>query len=317
MDNYLRKYKILVKDKDTDNIALDVSDLRCTFVIEKKAIQSVNYASIAIYNLSRDTEAAVIREGSRVMVEAGYENGVYGNIFDGELFQPMRDRENVVDYKLSLHCIDGMIATDMNFINKVLEAGYNYKETIIAMAKNTRTPIPMGHISEDIKTGKSIRGKVIFGDWRDKAREIALDNGAQFYINDGKLQFMKVTDTSKGQSLVISPENGLIGTPVQTEHGFNFRCLLNPNIQLKNPCMSIKLDNSFIQQQKATQGEYISMLDQDMYGIVIGVTHTGDTRGQEWYTDAVCVNRGGKAPLGLAEGYIPPDFVMSQKENTN
>jgi len=314
MNNYLRKYRVLITDRD--NVALDVSDLRCTFQIEKKAIQSVNYASITIYNLSSSAEASIIREGHRVVVEAGYEDGAYGKIFDGEVFQPLFDRENVVDYKLTLHCIDGDSLLHMNFVNFAMGAGYDYNAVITNMAKSARTVIPINHITDDLKKGQAPRGKIVFGDWRDKAREIALDNSAQFYINDGKLDVMKVTDVSQDEALVISPETGLIGTPQQIENGFRFRCLLNPDIRLTNPCMRIKLDHSIIQQEKAIQGQYISMLDQDMFGIVIGITHTGDTRGQEWYTDAICLNKGGKAPLGLS-GEAIPDFVRSSKENTN
>ena len=316
MENYLRKYRILITDKG--NTALDVSDMRATFCIEKKAIQSVNYANAVIYNLSSAAEAAIVREGHGVIIEAGYENGAYGKIFDGEVFQPLLDRENVVDFRLELHCIDGDSLLHMNFVNFVMAAGYDYNTSILNMARNARTPIPVDHITESLKKSKAPRGKVIFGDWRDKAREISLDNGAQFYVNDGKLNVMNVTDVSQDEALVISPENGLVGTPQQIDCGFTFRCLLNPNIKLTNPCMRIKLDNTIIQQEKAIQGQMISMLDQNMFGIVIGMRHIGDTRGGDWYTDVVCLTKGGKAPLALAGGGDAlPDLVTTGKENTN
>ncbi len=300
---YLRKYRVLVSDKT--GTTLDVSELRCTWVVEKKALQAVNYADISVYNLTGATEAAIIREGHKVIVEAGYENSAYGRIFDGDLFQPMWDRENVVDYKLMLHCIDGDSLLHQNFANFSLASGYDYKSIITAMAQKARTKIPIGVISEGIDRKKSPRGKVMFGDPRETFRNIARDNNAQFYINDGQLNIMKITDVPRGQALVISPQTGLIGTPQQIDYGFSFRCLMNPNIRITNPCMMVKLENTVIRQQKAIQGQIVSMLDQDMYGIVIGLKHTGDTRGGEWYTDVTCVTSGGKVPLPLAGLNIP------------
>ena len=62
MSNFLygRKYRVLVADKD--NTALDVSNLRCTFRIEKITNSRANYAEISIYNLSAGTEAQLIKE---------------------------------------------------------------------------------------------------------------------------------------------------------------------------------------------------------------------------------------------------------------
>jgi len=300
---YLRKYRVLVSDRR--GTALDVSDLRCVFCIEKKALQAVNYADISVFNLTNPTETAIIKEGHRVVVEAGYDKGSYGKVFDGEVFQPLWDRENVVDYRLILHCIDGDSLLHQNFANFSLASGYDYKAVITQMAAQARTKIPVGVISGGLSKKKAPRGKVVFGDPRDTFRNIARDNNAQFYVNDGQLNVMKITDVPRGQALVISPQTGLIGTPQQVDYGFSFRCLLNPNIRIMNPPMMIKLENTLIRQQKAIQGQIVSMLDQDMYGLVIGLKHLGDTRGREWYTDVVCVTSGGKVPLPLAGINIP------------
>jgi hypothetical protein len=41
-------------------------------------------------------------------------------------------------------------------------------------------------------------------------------------------------------------------------------------------------------------GDPLSVLDKDSVHRIVGVRHTGDTRGNTWYTDVVCVNRFGK-----------------------
>ena len=113
---YGRKYRILVSD--ANNEAWEVSNLRCTFNIEKIALEPVNTAEVTIYNLTRDTETDIIKEGSRIIVEAGFQgytedtekmdaegNRVvnpkqYGVIFDGDIIQIIRGREENLDYTL-------------------------------------------------------------------------------------------------------------------------------------------------------------------------------------------------------------------------
>lgn len=317
MDRYIRKYRVLITDKD--NTALEVTDLRCVFMIEKTALQSANYATVIIYNLDARTEEAIIREGQTVIIEAGYE-GNYGVIFQGSIFQPTWDRENVTDTKLTVYCMDGNNLIHQNFVSFNAEAGYKYNDIILQMAKNARTEIPVGVITEDLNQSSSPRGKVVFGDWKDTAREIASANSAQFFIDDGKLNYLKVTDVPKGEALVITPKTGLIGTARQTDEGFNFKCLLDPSIRLTNPCMMVKLDNTFIQQQKAEVGQKLSRLDQNMIGIVIAVRYIGDTQGTEWYNEVTCLTSGGKAPLALSattNTYALPDMVSVKKEDTN
>jgi len=297
---YGRKYQIIVSDASGN--ALDVSGLHCTFNIERVANQKSNFAEITIFNLNESTEHTAIEEGKIVIVNAGYENGVYGKIFEGEVFQPMWDRENGIDYKLTLNCIDGDSFLNGNFVKGTMTSGYNYKQLIEAMASSARKKIPMGAVSSTLKTQKSARGMTIFGDPRDTFRNIARDNNAAFFSNNNTMHFTKITDVPKGEALVVSPESGLIGTPTQTDNGFSFKCLLNPNIQAingENTQMMVKIENSTIRQQKVTFGQKTSMLDQDMIGKVIGVTYVGDTRGQDWYCDVTCVAKGGKIPLQL------------------
>ena len=312
---YLRKYRVLVVDKN--NNALDVSDLRCTFMIEKKALQAVNYADITIYNLTGPTEQAIIKEGQRVIVEAGYQDGAYGVIFDGDIFQPLWDRENVVDYKLTLHCISGDSFLKQNFIAFSKNAGYDYMEIIKDISVRARTPIPLGHITSNLDSNPSPRGKVIFGNAKDHLRNIARGNNAQMFADDGKLHITKITDVPQGQALVLSPQTGLVGTPQQIDYGFSFRCLINPTITIVNPSMMVKIDNSLLRQKKAIIGQIVSMIDQDMVGLVIGITTVGDTRGQEWYQDVVCLTRGGKVPLQLAAADFFPEMIVNQMENPN
>jgi len=295
-----RKWKIMVLRADGSE-AWVVSDsdfeknaLRCTFSIEQIAYQTPWYSDIQIWNLAGDTQAAIFEEckkdGSSVIVEAGYQDGRYGKIFDGQIFQPLFERVGVIDYVLTLHCMDGLGVVTGNLCNMTLSRGYDYAGIISEMARKARTPVPVEFISENLDKNKLPRGKVISGDFQNYVRDIARANNAQFFMKNGKLNVNKLDDPYEGEAIVYTPESGLIGTPQQITNGVSFRVLLNPELQVKIPYMTVKIDNAIIQQIKLRQDQIVSPLDQNGFYKVIKVTYNGDTRGNDWYADIIGIN---------------------------
>jgi len=122
------------------------------------------YSEVSIWNLMGDTQTDIIREGYSVIIEAGYENGAYGKIFEGQVFQPLFDRQNVTDFVVTLHCIDGMGLLNANISNVTMAAGYDYNDFIAQMAKSAHTPIPLGNISPELDRKKFPRGRTVFGE---------------------------------------------------------------------------------------------------------------------------------------------------------
>ena len=283
-----RKYRVLVMDGN--NVALDVSNLKCSFRIEKIGYQAINYGDITIYNLNANTRADIIKYGMRVVLEAGYENGQYGKIFDGDLFQPLWDRENVVDNKLTLHCFDGDSQLNTNFVGMTVQASHNQRSDLLNIMKNARNPFNDSYISPDLDSTEMPRGKVFFGMPKSYFREIANANNHQWSYVDRELIFSNLTNIPVSSALVVSPETGLIGTPQQTQDGIEFKTLLNPNIKVKYPPMQVKIDNSVIRQQKVMLGQLQTRLDQDGFYYVASVVHSGDTRGDDWYTEVIGFN---------------------------
>src|ERR1035438_10547257 len=121
---FIRQYRIIVSNGN--NVALDISDLRCTFKIEK-SFKAINFGEVTIYNLSANTQADIIQYGMRVVIEAGYENGNYGVIFDGDVYQPIWNREDIVDNTLTLCCFDGNSVLINNMISATVEASHDMR----------------------------------------------------------------------------------------------------------------------------------------------------------------------------------------------
>jgi hypothetical protein len=304
---YGRKWKIQVQDSSgnevwtvSDSTYEDVPNqaaLRVKFKFQAAVGQSPFFSEIEVWNFNGDTSAAIIKQGDKVKVEAGYKDGVYGLLFQHQVFQPMFERVDVTDFVTTLNCMDSYgIITEARFSSFGLGAGYNYNDVVAAMAKNAYKPFDVGYISPTLRTEKSPRGMVYHGDHKEGLRQIARDNNVCWLAHDDQAHMVSLNDLSySGTALVITPQTGLVGTPQLTDEGIYFRCLLNPDIKIAQPLMVIKIDQAVIRQLKAVYGQTTgnqlrSVLDQDGLYKVIGVTYLGDTRGNDWYVDVRAVN---------------------------
>lgn len=102
---WLRKYRLLIVPKSGGN-AIDVSQLRITFICEKSTTETPNFSQITVYNLAGSTIAS-IKAGDKVILEAGYQNGNCGMIFTGEIVQPYTSKSDNTDIALTLIVQDG------------------------------------------------------------------------------------------------------------------------------------------------------------------------------------------------------------------
>lgn len=315
MDNslYGRKWELSVQCSDgtfltvgNDGIS-GVESLKCTFQINYPGYEGWYFSEFNIWNPMPSTSLKIIEEGAQVFFSAGYGRGKYGQIFGGRVFQAFSTRENVTDYKLTLLCVDGSKLFKDNFTAFSRTAGYTYSSLLNDVAQYSQSPISMGQISNYIKDIQFPRGVTVFGSPSAIGREVCRSNNLQMFMKDDKWQFTHLSDIPEGTALEIDPSSGLIGTPEQTDYGISFRTLLDPTLQIANPPKWVKIDLSKInvKQQRAVIGkDLVGVLQLETspwngYFKVGGVVHSGDTRGQEWYTDVVGYSFAGKKPLQL------------------
>jgi hypothetical protein len=318
---YGRKYQIdvLVPQPDGSNklytLASDSFEpnaLRVTFDIYQIAFQVYWYADIVIYNLDElitEQFLSASMQSLQVVVSAGYQNGAYGVIWSGPVFQALFDRENVVDFRTNLHCILGLQTDARNFVNQTFPAGMTQTGLITEIAKSAFTKIPVDKLSSSISPSKLPRAKAVFGKPGKYFSEIATDNGMTWWLSQKGLTMggLNDDDIPSTPSLTFSPPvenaanmagnaptnltNGvIIGTPQQTQFGVAFRVLLDPRVQVNKPFVVVKIDNSQIrvlrQQISANDSRgYPRLLDQDGIYIVGAVRFIGDSRGNDWYAD--------------------------------
>lgn len=288
---YGRKYRVLVSN--SSGIALDVSDLHCTFDIQYTMNQQPPFSMVVIYNLNPATENFLLNYGDRIIVEAGYEGSQYGVIFDGDVVEPIRDKSDNVTYRLTINALTANRVAVQAFANFTVAKGQSQRSVVQNLASMASVPSPIGDISPKLSSIKLPRGKVVFGLTRDYLRQIAKGNDMAFSLHNGSINLIHATDPPKNEIVDLTPSSGLIGQPVQSDLGVSFQCLLNPSISINS---MVHIDSQIIQAQTYQIGSVPRPLDSQGIYRVISVEHKGDTRGNDWYTSCTTVSQAGGIP---------------------
>lgn len=291
---YGRRYRVMVSSKK--GAALDVSQLRCMFDIRKTLTPQPNFSTVTIYNLNAETENQIINEGDTVIVEAGYEGEQYGLIFRGDVVQAVRGKEDGVSYKLTLNSIDGDRFLNSGYVTFSVAKGQTARTQISAVTDRAKIPAKLGTISGNLQSAQLTRGKVFFGMAKDYLRQLAQSNSATFYLEDGKVNVITAQDYPPNEIVDLSPDSGLIGTPMQNDFGVNFKSLLNPRLKINS---LVRINNSLIQEQTYQFGQMPRGLDSAGIYRIIGMRFYGDTQGEAWYTECDCVSQAGGVMPGL------------------
>ena len=295
---YGRRYRVIVDLANGE--AFDVSDLRCVFECVNSLYNQASLSTIKIYNLSPDNENKLIKEGQRIVIEAGYEGSQYGIIYVGNIIQPIRSKENNgVDYVLTLVSLDSYRYQTYSIISNTLVAMQSSRDAINAAVVKAGDVTKVNY-AQQIGTvpNTSItypRGKVMFGNPTRYLQQIANSQNATYYNEEGKVNIVRATDYDKDTIISLDPTSGLIGAPTQTNSIISLRCLLNPLIKTNS---LIHVDNSRIKQQQYSWGQAVRQLDNEGIYRVLTVTHYGDTRGEDesWYTQIEAASQSGELP---------------------
>jgi hypothetical protein len=300
-DQYLRKIGLVVtkpaQQGATPSTALngiDLSELRITFKTTQSDVQTPNTALIRVYNLSDQTANQIQREFTGVKLQAGYQNGAFGIIFDGTIKQVRRGRENQVDTYLDIYAADGDIPYNQTTVNISLAAGATEQDKLDAVTK--AMGLPKGYVL-DLPPAKSARGQVLYGMGHAHLSQIAEAAGARWSIQNGKLQMIPTTGYLPGTAVVLNSNTGMIGLPEQTEGGIEVKCLLNPNIKIAG---LLQINNASIQQSllggkilrqpgRTNTTGFLPTLSNDGLYMVLVCEHEGDMRGQPWDSKLTCL----------------------------
>lgn len=295
---YIRRCNLIVASDKGEG--LDLSGLRIVFKIKKSDAQTPNTAEIRVYNLSEETANRIRKEFTSINLQAGYDSN-YGVIFAGNIKQVRVGRENGTDTYIDIAAGDGDQAYNSAVVNATLAKGASQKDQINAAAGSmSGKGVHKGYIGDTGGT-KLPRGKVMYGMARDYLRQSAQASNTSWSIQDGKIQFVELTGVLPNQAVVLSSKTGLVGTPEQTNDGIKARCLLNPMLKIGG---KVLINEKDIQEAKlpdtkkdAQANKPATITHDGLYRLLL-VEYSGDTRGNDWYCDLVCLDIDATQPPG-------------------
>jgi hypothetical protein len=278
--------------------AKDFKDFRVTFTIRRGDLQTPNTADVHIFNLSDSTANLVQREFSYISIQAGYQNN-YGLIFQGTVKQVRKGRLDQKDSYLDVTAADGDEAYNFAPAIGSLSAGSS-RQDYWAFLNKAMLPygLTAGPMPPFLSSNGSVRGRVFCGMARDELRKFANDQGCVWSIQDGQMTLIQKTGYVGGRVPLISPQSGLIGVPEQTQNGIFIRTLLNPRLKIgqliqlqQNVVNQARMDmtNSDVAQWGNYNLQHGAKVAGDGVYYVMVAEHTGDTRGNPWYTDLTCL----------------------------
>lgn len=287
---YKRKASLIVANETS---ALDLSAMQFTFHTYQSDLDTPNNVIIRVYNLKPSTIQA-IKEFDRVVLSAGYQDGPFGVIFDGEIKQQRSGRENQLETYTDILAADGDAAFNFAVVNKTLSKGSKIADQVnVITAEMAKGGVTKGYLPEFVNAGNPalIRGKVMYGLARDYARNIANGYDARWSIQQKKFIIIPNASFIPGPPIEINSASGMIGIPEQTQDGIKAKALINPNFQIGQ---SVKINNADIQNQKISIeygaiNLFPSKAADGQYRVIVAEFY-GNTRGPDWYADLICLS---------------------------
>lgn len=276
------------------------TDLRIKYAIEPPSIQSPNMAHFRIYNPNPTTTSALkAKEYTRLEFYGGYQDNC-GLVYSGGIKQSTSGHETAVDSYVDIWCADG----DQGYINarvsKTLAAGYTPQDKLqVALDAFAQYGVTLGIVNVDLSTPKYPRGLPMIGMARDVVREIAYSKGAQWSIQDNRINVIDGKKPIQTSTYVMNSKTGMIGWPKQTTNGIEVTSLLNSALR---PDTLVQINEASINQAEPDTNTYTGETSQKTFDLtytgliaadglyrIIYMERTGDTRGQEWYDVSMCI----------------------------
>jgi hypothetical protein len=306
-DQYDRKITLLLQQAER---GLDLSQMQIRFEVSQGDAQTgiPTNAVITVLNLDPATAAKAQSEYSKVILQAGYQSpGYSGIIFNGEIVQVRRGKIDPVTTYTEIFASESDMAWTQAVVSHSAAPGSSPEDTLNGIMKDSKLPdqwagaYSFAPSTNGLNTGyhKVVtgytypRGKAVWGMWRDEASKWARQQQASLSIVNGEARFIPLDGYLPGQAVVLNSDSGMVGLPEQTENGIQVRCLLNPRIV----CGSlININEADIQRMRApmlpggfgqTQGAFVAK-GSGIYKVLV-VEHSGDTRGNDWYSYLTCI----------------------------
>lgn len=250
-----------------------INNLRVTFSIKKTLSSEPNTAEISIYNLNASNRNLITSKQYHFLeLSVCYKEDVLRLIFCGDILT-VENKLTGQDIITTMRCGDGHRAYTEKTIIKTMRKGQ--KDSDFLNEAVSSFGVQKGAI--DLPHDRVLpRGKVMMCDTREAMHKIAINNNADWSIQDDQLVVIpKNKALANNEGWVISRNTGMIGSPKKSNDGLEVTTLCNPHYRIGS---LVRVESKLTEYN----GDYK----------VKSIEHNGDLYGTNWHSKLVCV--GGK-----------------------
>lgn len=233
-----RNFSLIVQAFSLNDSLQFALPLTVEFDITRKTYQTLNVASIRIYNLNRQHRNLIHHNINaygvlqKVFLNAGYGN-ILSNVFTGDVTQCYSVREGV-NFITTIECFTGSFVQSNGRSVITFTANTPKEDVIKAIVGNmstgpnkTDTGITLGAIGNSYGGTVGKRGGALVGNPIEQAREFS---GGQFFIDNDKAYFLADKEVIAGSIPTIDSSNGLLGTPQRENTLIHFDIVFEPRV---------------------------------------------------------------------------------------
>ena len=272
-----------------------IEDCKMTFEITKSSVAKENTAKVEIYNLSAITRKLITEEESLVRVSAGYaRNKGLIEIGQGDISK-IKTNRNKTEVVTEIYLAEGLKRIKTNPVS--LSYAKNVKLSDILSGITAQTGFTFKQIDAD--TAKSIQnGYADIG-----SVDTVLDNLSTKYnftwsVQNGIITIKGNKNSITSEIMLLSPSSGLILHPESVKK-ISKKLEKSKVAKEEKGRMSIQ---SLLQPQLQIH-DIIAVESQDLKGKfrIEKITHVGDTRGNDWYSNMEVVPLNYNSSVAQAE----------------
>jgi hypothetical protein len=275
----------------TDGTAVRAENLRITFNVEKTRGSATNAIKMGVYNLSKDTRAKIKQKDSYVRLMAGYNKGTGLELLFAGHAQFVLHSHQPPDVITQLECQDGVKELRETRVNLSFGQGVAGSKVMDAIAAQFGFPI----LNKQAIKGNFPNGFSYVGPARAALDKVSKRFNLEWTIQNGNLVFAPLDGNNSQPPVPLSVESGLIGNPSKLYYTAS---QLDGSLNAHKSLGKAKKEADIVATgwrvtslllPKALPNGRISIDALEIPGgksfRIESVKHSGDTRGQDWYTD--------------------------------
>jgi hypothetical protein len=289
MTAFDRTYRILVVRQpdgggffDETGNAVEITQMRVTYTVEKHLNSNPNTAEVKIYNLNENTRALFDDRPLRVYLEAGYA-GENRLLFVGDVRPGSGSELEGLEWVTTLKLRDGARAYAAARVNRSYSPGTPIVSVLRDAARSMNLELPREIAASPELAAQSASGETLSGFASDELTRLLAPYGYSWSIQNGKLLVLRDEQVIPGVERVIEqpPIGGMVGTP---------KMKFPAPTKAKKPKKSKKRPQ--VEFKHLLDGMLVPGLRIQLRGLVLdgafkitNLKHIGDTHGNEWTTE--------------------------------